>query len=64
MSGTVLQIRDNGQITLPTSIAEKQPTEIRDLLEVSIESDGSIRLTPKCDRSFPGLLLDQALAGR
>jgi len=53
MSGTVLQIRDNGQITLPTSIRRKTNLKSGDLLEVSIESDGSIRLTPQVaiDRS-------------
>jgi AbrB family looped-hinge helix DNA binding protein len=53
MSGTVLQIRDNGQITLPTSIRRKTNLKSGDLLEVNIESDGSIRLTPQVaiDRS-------------
>ena len=53
MSGIVLQIRDNGQITLPTSIRRKINLKSGDLLEASIESDGSIRLTPQVaiDRS-------------
>ena len=53
MPGTVLQIRDNGQITLPTSIRRKTNLKSGDLLEVNIESDGSIRLTPQVaiDRS-------------
>jgi AbrB family looped-hinge helix DNA binding protein len=53
MSSTVLQIRDNGQITLPTSIRHKTNLKSGDLLEVNIESDGSIRLTPQIaiDRS-------------
>ena len=53
MSNTVLQIRDNGQITLPTSIRRKTNLKSGDLLEVNIESDGSIRLTPQVaiDRS-------------
>ena len=53
MSSTVLQIRDNGQITLPTSIRRKTNLKSGDLLEVSIDVDGSIRLTPQVaiDRS-------------
>ena len=53
MSGTVLQIRDNGQITLPTSIRRKTNLKSGDLLDVKIEEDGSIRLTPQVaiDRS-------------
>ena len=53
MSGTVLQIRANGQITLPTSIRRKTNLKSGDLLDVKIEEDGSIRLTPQVaiDRS-------------
>jgi antitoxin PrlF len=53
VSSTVLQIRDNGQITLPTSIRRKINLKSGDLLEVNIEMDGSIRLTPQVaiDRS-------------
>jgi AbrB family looped-hinge helix DNA binding protein len=53
MSGTVLQMRDNGQITLPTSIRRKTNLKSGDLLDVKIEPDGSIRLTPQMaiDRS-------------
>jgi len=53
MSNTVLQIRNNGQITLPTSIRRKTNLKAGDILEVLIESDGSIRLIPQIaiDRS-------------
>jgi AbrB family looped-hinge helix DNA binding protein len=53
MSNTVLQIRENGQITLPTSIRRKINLKTGDLLEVTIDADGTIRLTPKVaiDRS-------------
>jgi AbrB family looped-hinge helix DNA binding protein len=53
MSNTVLQIRNNGQITLPTSIRRKTNLKAGDILEVHIESDGSIRLIPQIaiDRS-------------
>jgi antitoxin PrlF len=53
MSNTLLQIRDNGQITLPTSIRRKTNLKSGDMVEVHVESDGSIRLTPQVaiDRS-------------
>ena len=53
MSNTLLQIRDNGQITLPTSIRRKTNLKSGDMLEVNIEPDGSIRLIPQMaiDRS-------------
>lgn len=53
MSNTVLQIRNNGQITLPTSIRRKSNLKAGDILEVHIEEDGSIRLIPQIaiDRS-------------
>ncbi|MGD0878655.1 MAG: AbrB/MazE/SpoVT family DNA-binding domain-containing protein [Anaerolineales bacterium] len=53
MSNTLLQIRNNGQITLPTSIRRKTNLKSGDMLEVNIEADGSIRLTPQVaiDRS-------------
>jgi len=49
----VLQIRSNGQITLPTSIRRQADLKEGDLLEVTIEADGSLRLIPKMaiDRS-------------
>ena len=44
---TVLQIRSNGQITLPTSIRRQARLNEGDLLEVLVEDDGSLRLVPK-----------------
>jgi AbrB family looped-hinge helix DNA binding protein len=48
-----LQIRENGQITLPTSVRRKTNLKSGDLLEINVEEDGSIRLTPQAtiDRS-------------
>ena len=53
MSNPLLQIRDNGQITIPTSIRRKTNLKSGDMVEVLIESDGSIRLIPQItiDRS-------------
>jgi len=42
-----LQIRSNGQITLPTQTRRKANLNEGDLLEVLVEEDGSIRLVPK-----------------
>jgi AbrB family looped-hinge helix DNA binding protein len=47
MSETVLQIRSNGQITLPTAARRKANLKEGDLLEVIVESDGTIRLVPQ-----------------
>ena len=49
----VLQVRSNGQITLPTSIRRQARLEEGDILEVIVEEDGSVRLIPKVaiDRS-------------
>lgn len=47
MSSFFLQIRSNGQITLPTAIRRQAKLREGDLLEVSIEDDGSLRLIPK-----------------
>jgi len=43
----VLQIRSNGQITLPASIRRQANLAEGDLLEIAVEPDGSLRLTPK-----------------
>jgi AbrB family looped-hinge helix DNA binding protein len=53
MSSIVLQVRSNGQITLPTSVRRQVNLQEGDLLEVTVESDGSLRLVPKVaiDRS-------------
>jgi AbrB family looped-hinge helix DNA binding protein len=50
---TVLQIRSNGQITLPTSVRRQAHLKEGDLLEIILEPDGSLRLVPKLaiDRS-------------
>lgn len=42
-----LQIRSNGQITLPAPTRRKAKVNEGDLLEVIVEEDGSIRLVPK-----------------
>ena len=47
MSNMVLQIRSNGQITLPASVRRQANLKEGDLLEISVESDGAVRLTPK-----------------
>ncbi len=50
---TLLQIRSNGQITLPASIRRRAKLNEGDALEVVVEEDGSIRLVPQVlvDRS-------------
>ena len=50
-----LQIRSNGQITLPAPTRRKAKVKEGDLLEVIVETDGSIRLVPK-------VAIDRALA--
>jgi AbrB family looped-hinge helix DNA binding protein len=50
-----LQIRSNGQITLPAQTRRKAKISEGDLLEAIVEDDGSIRLVPK-------LAVDRALA--
>ena len=42
-----LQVRTNGQITLPAVTRCKAKVEEGDLLEAVVEADGSIRLVPK-----------------
>lgn len=42
-----LQVRSNGQITLPAPTRRKAKLNEGDLLEVLVEEDGSIRLVPK-----------------
>ncbi len=43
----VLQVRSNGQITLPTAIRRQARLKEGDILEVIVEEDGSIHLIPK-----------------
>ncbi len=42
-----LQVRSNGQITLPAATRRKARLQEGDLLEAVVEADGSIRLVPK-----------------
>jgi AbrB family looped-hinge helix DNA binding protein len=42
-----LQVRSNGQITLPAATRRKAKLQEGDLLEALVEADGSIRLVPK-----------------
>jgi AbrB family looped-hinge helix DNA binding protein len=42
-----LQVRSNGQITLPAATRRKANLKEGDLLEAVIEQDGTIRLLPK-----------------
>jgi AbrB family looped-hinge helix DNA binding protein len=50
-----LQVRSNGQITLPAPTRRKAKIKEGDLLEVVVDMDGTIRLVPK-------LAVDRALA--
>jgi AbrB family looped-hinge helix DNA binding protein len=47
MSVTIVQVRSNGQITLPTSVRRQARLEEGDILEALVEPDGTIRLLPK-----------------
>lgn len=47
MANVILQIRSNGQITLPASIRRQANLRDGDALEVVIEADGSLHLIPK-----------------
>ena len=42
-----LQIRKNGEVTLPPAICRAAKLQEGDLLEAVVEEDGSIRLFPK-----------------
>jgi len=42
-----LQIRSNGQVTLPAAARRKARVQEGDLLEVLVDADGIIRLVPK-----------------
>ena len=44
---TLLQIRSNGQITLPASIRHQANLKEGDALEAIIDEDGAIRLVPQ-----------------
>jgi AbrB family looped-hinge helix DNA binding protein len=43
----VLQVRSNGQITLPSAVRRKANLKEGDLLEVIVEEDGTVRLVPQ-----------------
>ena len=47
MSETILQVRSNGQITLPTNVRRKANLKEGDLLEVVVDADGTVRLVPQ-----------------
>jgi AbrB family looped-hinge helix DNA binding protein len=47
MPETVLQVRSNGQITLPAAVRSKANLKEGDLLEVVVEADGTVRLVPQ-----------------
>jgi len=47
MTQTVLQIRSNGQITLPANLRRQANFAEGDLLEASIAEDGTLCLKPK-----------------
>jgi AbrB family looped-hinge helix DNA binding protein len=50
---TILQIRSNGQITLPASIRRQANLKEGDALEVTVDENGVLHLVPKVlvDRS-------------
>jgi AbrB family looped-hinge helix DNA binding protein len=50
---TLLQIRSNGQITLPASIRRQANLKEGDTLELTVSEDGTLYLSPKIaiDRS-------------
>lgn len=50
-----LQVRSNGQVTLPAQTRRKAKIAEGDLLEAIVDADGTIRLVPK-------LTLDRSLA--
>ena len=47
MTQTVVQIRSNGQITLPARIRRQANISEGDLLEASVAEDGTLCLKPK-----------------
>ena len=47
MPETVLQVRSNGQITLPSGVRRKANIKEGDLLEIVVEADGTLRLVPQ-----------------
>lgn len=47
MNEPVLQVRSNGQITLPSGIRRKANIKEGDLLQIVVEADGTLRLAPQ-----------------
>jgi len=47
-----LQVRSNGQITLPASIRRKAKIREGDFLEVFVDTNGTIHLTPKSAEQY------------
>ena len=47
MREMVLQVRSNGQITLPTNVRRKANLKEGDLLEAIVDPDGTVRLVPQ-----------------
>ncbi len=47
MPENILQVRSNGQITLPTAVRRKANLKEGDLLKVIVEADGAVRLVPQ-----------------
>jgi AbrB family looped-hinge helix DNA binding protein len=47
MPETILQVRSNGQITLPSGVRRKANIKEGDLLEIVVEADGTLRLVPQ-----------------
>jgi AbrB family looped-hinge helix DNA binding protein len=47
MNEPVLQVRSNGQITLPSGIRRKANIKEGDLLQIVVEADGTLRLVPQ-----------------
>lgn len=47
MNDPILQIRSNGQITLPPELRRKAHLEEGDFLEASLAEDGTVCLKPK-----------------
>lgn len=53
METILVQVRSKGQINLPAVVRRQANLETGDTIEITVEEDGSIRLTPKLvvDRS-------------
>ncbi|MDO8753545.1 MAG: AbrB/MazE/SpoVT family DNA-binding domain-containing protein [Anaerolineales bacterium] len=47
MSEMILQVKRNGEITLPSALREQAKLKEGDLLEAVVEADGTVRLVPQ-----------------